>query len=141
VFCLKTRPCFQTFDSVEKILDQQKSTSDLAGIAESGTTFAWYYRGIARRCSATKSSTHPGRRTALQRPFVALTKLKEDQDHEETETSEQLVGDIILDSIADGVFTVDGDRSITSFNRVAEEITGNSRDRAIGRKCFDVFQE
>jgi PAS domain S-box-containing protein len=48
--------------------------------------------------------------------------------------------DVILDSIADGVFTVDGDWNITSFNRAAEEITGIPRERAIGRKCFDVFQ-
>ena len=32
--------------------------------------------------------------------------------------------DVILDSIADGVFTVDRDWRITSFNRAAEEITG-----------------
>ncbi|TWU39207.1 sigma-54 interaction domain-containing protein [Novipirellula artificiosorum] len=46
----------------------------------------------------------------------------------------------ILNSIADGVFTVDSDWRITSFNRAAEEITGVSRDEAIGQKCFDVFQ-
>ena len=57
-----------------------------------------------------------------------------------TETPEQHDRDVILDSIADGVFTVDGDWNITSFNRAAEEITGISRDRAIGRKCFDIFQ-
>ena len=48
--------------------------------------------------------------------------------------------DVILDSIADGVFTVDGDWNITSFNRAAEEITGVTRDQAVGQKCFDVFQ-
>ena len=31
---------------------------------------------------------------------------------------------IILDSIADGVFTVNLEWKITSFNRAAEEITG-----------------
>ena len=46
---------------------------------------------------------------------------------------------MILDSIADGVFTVDGDWSVTSFNRAAERITGFSREQAIGQKCFDVF--
>ena len=46
----------------------------------------------------------------------------------------------ILDSIADGVFTVDSDWNITTFNRAAEEITGFSRDEAIGQKCFDIFQ-
>lgn len=50
------------------------------------------------------------------------------------------VQDVILDSIADGVFTVDSDWRITSFNRAAEEITGIPRDEAIGQKCFDVFQ-
>ncbi len=48
--------------------------------------------------------------------------------------------EIILDSIADGVFTVDDKWNITSFNRAAEKITGVSRDQAIGQKCFDVFR-
>ena len=40
---------------------------------------------------------------------------------------------IILDSIADGVFTVDSQRKITSFNRAAEEITGIKKEEAIGQ--------
>ncbi len=47
---------------------------------------------------------------------------------------------IILDSIADGVFTVNLDLCITSFNRSAEEITGISREEAIGRQCFEVLR-
>jgi len=47
--------------------------------------------------------------------------------------------DVILDSIADGVFTVDKDWEITSFNQAAEKITGISRTEAIGRVCRDVF--
>ncbi|MEQ8223437.1 MAG: sigma 54-interacting transcriptional regulator [Candidatus Eremiobacterota bacterium] len=46
---------------------------------------------------------------------------------------------IILDSIADGVFTVDNDWKITSFNRAAEKITGVSREDAIGKLCYEVF--
>ncbi len=46
----------------------------------------------------------------------------------------------ILESISDGVFTVDQNWRITSFNRAAEEITGISRDEAIGRQCWDVFR-
>ncbi|MFZ5515388.1 MAG: sigma-54 interaction domain-containing protein [Candidatus Zhuqueibacterota bacterium] len=46
---------------------------------------------------------------------------------------------IILDSIADGVFTVDCDFRITSFNKAAEKITGVSRDDALGSTCRDVF--
>ncbi len=45
----------------------------------------------------------------------------------------------ILDSIADGVFTVDSDWNITTFNRAAEQITGTSREDALGRKCWEVF--
>jgi PAS domain S-box-containing protein len=47
---------------------------------------------------------------------------------------------IILDSIADGVFTVDLDWRITSFNKAAEKITGIRKDEAIGRHCWDVFR-
>jgi len=47
---------------------------------------------------------------------------------------------IILDSIADGVFTVDNDRRITSFNRAAEKITGIKKDEAMGRHCWEVFR-
>jgi len=48
--------------------------------------------------------------------------------------------EVILNSIADGVFTIDKDKNITSFNKAAEDITGITREQAIGRKCFDVFQ-
>jgi len=47
---------------------------------------------------------------------------------------------IILDSIADGVFTVDKDWRITSFNRAAEQITGVTRKDAIGRPCREVLK-
>lgn len=46
---------------------------------------------------------------------------------------------IILDSIADGVFTVDKDWNIASFNRAAERITGITSQKAIGQKCFDIL--
>jgi len=46
----------------------------------------------------------------------------------------------ILGSIADGVFTVDPDWRITSFNRAAEKITGIPKDEAVGRHCWDVFR-
>ena len=47
---------------------------------------------------------------------------------------------IILNSIADGVFTVDSEWKITSFNRAAEKITGIKRQEAVGRPCWDVFR-
>jgi PAS domain S-box-containing protein len=53
-------------------------------------------------------------------------------------TAEQI--QMILDSVADGVFTVDEDFVITSFNRAAQEITGVPVDEAIGRPCCEVFR-
>ncbi len=47
---------------------------------------------------------------------------------------------IILDSISDGVFTVDKDLTITSFNRAAEHITGFSAEEAVGEKCYNIFR-
>ena len=46
----------------------------------------------------------------------------------------------ILDSITDGVFTVDLNWRITSFNRAAEQITNISRKEALGKRCCDVFR-
>ncbi len=51
-----------------------------------------------------------------------------------------IANEIILESISDGVFTVDHEWRITSFNRAAEEITGISRQEAIGRYCWEVFR-
>ncbi|MFW2368149.1 MAG: sigma-54 interaction domain-containing protein [Desulforhopalus sp.] len=47
---------------------------------------------------------------------------------------------IILESISDGVFTVDYNWRIMSFNRAAEKITGTPRSEAIGRYCWEVFR-
>jgi len=48
--------------------------------------------------------------------------------------------DTILDSIADGVFTIDENWLITSFNKAAEDIIGIQRQEAIGRRCCDIFK-
>jgi PAS domain S-box-containing protein len=47
---------------------------------------------------------------------------------------------VVLDSINDGVFTVDLQWRITSFNRAAEQITGVKREDAIGKRCCEVFR-
>lgn len=46
----------------------------------------------------------------------------------------------ILESISDGVFTVNLAERITSFNRAAEEITGVDRKEAVGSLCSEVFR-
>ena len=47
---------------------------------------------------------------------------------------------IVLDSIAEGVFTIDSDWKIPSFNKAAERITGIKAGEAINRYCWDVFK-
>ncbi len=46
----------------------------------------------------------------------------------------------ILESISDGVFTIDAQKRILSFNRAAETITGFTAGEAIGQYCFDIFR-
>jgi len=48
--------------------------------------------------------------------------------------------DVILDSITEGVFTVDSNWRITSFNRAAEEITGIPCTKVLGQKCSDILR-
>ena len=48
--------------------------------------------------------------------------------------------DVILDSITEGVFTIDLDWRITSFNRAAEHITGIPRQKALGCRCKDILR-
>ena len=50
------------------------------------------------------------------------------------------VTETILESISDGVFTVDHEWRITSFNRAAEVITGIARQEAIGKSCREIFR-
>jgi PAS domain S-box-containing protein len=59
-------------------------------------------------------------------------------DHDSTPTD--LDASAILDGVNDGVFTVDRQWRITSFNRAAEAITGVPRADAIGQKCWDVLR-
>ncbi len=66
-----------------------------------------------------------------------MTKSSANQSREKI--TQSVTTKIILDSIADGVFTVDSDWNITSFNRAAERITGVTASGAIGQKCFDIL--
>ena len=64
--------------------------------------------------------------------------MSRDQDISKSVISRQT--EIILNSIADGVFTVDRDWKVTFFNRAAEKITGVPAGEAIGRPCCEVFR-
>lgn len=52
---------------------------------------------------------------------------------------ESLTSDI-LDSLGEGVFTVDKDFRINFFNKAAERITGFKREDVIGKFCKQVFR-
>jgi two-component system phosphate regulon sensor histidine kinase PhoR len=45
----------------------------------------------------------------------------------------------IIQSMADGVITVDGKMRITDLNRAAEKLTGFNRNEALGRFCGEVL--
>ncbi len=53
---------------------------------------------------------------------------------------ERVVARAVLESMADGVLTLDWEKRITSFNPAAEQITGWSAEEAIGRSCEEVMQ-
>jgi PAS domain S-box-containing protein len=46
----------------------------------------------------------------------------------------------IIQSMADGVITVDGEMKVTDFNRAAEKLTGYRREEALGHSCGQVLQ-
>lgn len=45
----------------------------------------------------------------------------------------------VVDSVAEGIFTVDLDWNITFFNQAAAQITNISPVEAVGQKCWEVF--
>ena len=46
----------------------------------------------------------------------------------------------IMDQIPEGVFLVNTRWQVSYFNRTAQEITGYSRDEAMGKFCWDIFR-
>ncbi len=74
----------------------------------------------------------PGMQAVLSIGYdLSLTKMMEE---------ERVRNQTILDSIADGVFTVDPEFRITSFNEAATKITGFRREEAIGQPCRDILR-
>ncbi len=62
-----------------------------------------------------------------------------------TELSREVVrekerSEAIINSIADGVFTLSPDMAVTSFNKSAERITGYSAEDVLGSSCKSVFR-
>lgn len=62
-----------------------------------------------------------------------------------TELSREIImekerSEAIIDSIAEGVFTLSTDMTLVSFNRSAEKITGYRAEDVLGRPCKSVFK-
>ena len=55
-------------------------------------------------------------------------------------TIENNLKDQILESIGEGVFTVDKNFKINFFNKAAEKITGYKREEVVGRFCKHIFR-
>ncbi len=54
--------------------------------------------------------------------------------------SQKQHAETVLSSIADGVYTVEGQRVIKTWNRAAEQITGFTAQEAIGRPCRQLLK-
>ncbi len=48
-----------------------------------------------------------------------------------------IISDIIIEMLFDGLYYVNEDRVITIWNKAAERITGFKKEEAIGKKCSD----
>jgi PAS domain S-box-containing protein len=47
---------------------------------------------------------------------------------------------LIFDTISHGIFTIDAEGRITSFNRMAEKLTGYDKEEVIGKPCHQIFK-
>ena len=55
-------------------------------------------------------------------------------------SDKKLIYDEILDSIAEGLITVNKDFKVDFFNRAAENITGYNREEALGKFCKHILK-
>jgi PAS domain S-box-containing protein len=57
----------------------------------------------------------------------------------EDETPKEFLNSILA-SMQGGLFTIDKDARITSFNRSAERITGYKREEVLNKKCYNILR-
>lgn len=72
--------------------------------------------------------------------IISIQESATDALTEEAHRVEETPHEAILGSIADGLFTVDHEWRITSFNRAAERITGLREHEVLGKFCSQVLQ-
>ena len=73
-------------------------------------------------------------------PLLDWISASEADGSEQRSGMQDKIARIIFDSITDGVFTVDENCIVTSFNKAAERITGFSARAALGKHCFEIFR-
>ncbi|MCF6186270.1 MAG: PAS domain-containing protein [Desulfobulbaceae bacterium] len=122
-------PCHQMFASSECAQRKQEMVSSLEGLTQ------WidkkiYFRGKGDRIVPVSMSSVP--MTGRNQQVIGMVQTFRD-------ITDQLEQQYILDSVADGVFTVDKNFFFTSFNKAAERITGYTSEEILGKTCRDVF--
>jgi PAS domain S-box-containing protein len=97
---------------------------------------------VHNRLSYSIRATRHGARHRPWQNAIANAAPKADDEMAEAPSArmQQTIHNQLLDSVPDGLFTVDSDWCITFFNRAAEQITGIRRQDALGRRCCDVFR-
>jgi two-component system, NtrC family, sensor kinase len=76
--------------------------------------------------------------------FNEMTNRIQTSIHEVKESNQSLVLEqaklsTIVENVADGLFVIDTARTLLSFNKSAERITGYSRQEVLGMKCGTLF--
>ena len=94
----------------------------------------------AARREAVAVSAVPGRKAERETAVCLAGCIPPGTPDEDMEATTRKIAAIIFDSITEGVFTTDHDCRITSFNHAAEQMTGFTRQQAVGRYCFDIFR-
>ena len=61
-------------------------------------------------------------------------------DRTEELRREKMASEAVIATIADGVYTVDSERRIRTFNAAAEKLTGHKAADVIGRPCYEVLE-
>jgi PAS domain S-box-containing protein len=112
------------------------------GCASAGARGKWLALGSVPRDRVIKDSvsnggaSRPGPARRLRSKFFAAPRFRANP----VGRMDATVQSQLLDSVPDGVFTVDAEWRVTSFNRAAEQITGIRRQDALGKPCCEVFR-
>ncbi|MFP7755682.1 sigma 54-interacting transcriptional regulator [Thermodesulfobacteriota bacterium B35] len=123
------RPCAHLFASSECARREKELLAPGADV-EQWIDQTIYIRGKNERIVPVAMSSVP--MTGRDRQLLGMVQTFRD-------ITNQIEQQYILDSVADGVFTVDRDYIITSFNRSAEKITGYTSDHVLGKPCREIF--